>query len=131
MLLQDLVFNLLSDTNPASRMMTLVRLLPFVIGEFVEGDDEHWSCFLLLWDICCLSTAFEVTKADATQLTWLIEVYLESFTSLYAVSVIPKMHFLIHLPEQILRYMYVHCLARYLVNDAPDGCPYTLAHPLD
>lgn len=87
--------------------MTLVRLLPFVIGEFVAEDDDHWHCFLLLWDICCLSTAFEVTKADAAQLAWLVEAYLESFTSLYTVSVIPKMHFLVHLPEQMLRYVFL------------------------
>ena len=102
-----LIYNLYT-TNPASQMMTLVRLLPFVIGEFVDDDDDHWSRFLLLWDICCLSTAFEVTEADANQLAWLVEAYLECFTSLYSVPVIPKMHYLVHLPEQMLRYVHVH-----------------------
>ena len=91
-------------------MMTLVRLLHFVIGELVDDDDDHWSCFLLLWDICCLCTALEVTEADATQLAWLVETNLESFTSLYSVSVIPKMHYLVHLPQQLLRYVILYVL---------------------
>ena len=83
-------------------MMTLMRLLPFMIGEFVDKDDSHWQCFLLLWDICCVTTAFEVTAADATHLAWMVEVYLEEFRSLYDASVIPKLHYLVHLPQQIV-----------------------------
>ena len=44
----DLYLVLLSGANPASQMMTLVQLLPFVIGELVPEDDDHWHCFLLL-----------------------------------------------------------------------------------
>lgn len=87
----------------ASQMMTLVRLLPFIIGKYVETDNDHWECFLALWDICSIASAFEVTEDDATHLAWLVEVYLESFTSLYGESITPKMHYLVHLPQQIIR----------------------------
>ena len=29
----------------ASQMMTLIRLLPFMIGKFIDFDDDHWECF--------------------------------------------------------------------------------------
>ena len=83
-------------------MMTLVRLLPLMIGKFIEQDDDHWECFLKLWDICSIACAFEVVKEEAVHLIWLTEMYLEAFKSLYSTSVTPKMHYLVHLPQQIL-----------------------------
>ena len=59
-------------------MMTLIRILPFMIGSYVERDYAHWECLLILWDICSIVSAFEVTEDDATYLAWLIEIYLES-----------------------------------------------------
>ena len=84
-------------------MMTLSRLLPFMIGNYIEPDDNHWQCFLNLWDICSLVSAFEVTEDDAVTLAWLTELYLESLKSLYDVSLTPKLHYLVHLPQQIIR----------------------------
>jgi len=79
-------------------MMTLIRLLPFMIGEFVEMDNSHWNCLLQLWDICSIVCAFEVTDSDAIHLAWLIEAYLEEF---FDVPMTPKLHYLVHLPKQI------------------------------
>ena len=87
-------------------MMTLVRHLPLFIGDLVDHDDDHWECFLLLWDICSVVCSFELTTDDATHLGWLIETYLEAFTSLYGASVTPKMHYLVHLPKQILMSVF-------------------------
>ena len=84
----------------ASQIMTLIRILPFMIGSYVERDDNHWECLLILWDICCIVSAFEVTAAH---LAWLIEIYLESFTSLYEDPITPKFHYLVHLPQQMIR----------------------------
>ena len=87
----------------ASQMMTWIRLLPFMLGDFIEEEDEHWECFLLFWDICSLVCAFEVTHDDSLHLAWLVQTYLESFKDLYgSSSITPKMHHLVHLPEQIL-----------------------------
>ena len=86
----------------ASQMMTLTRLLPFFIGSYVKEDDSHWECYLLLWNICSVTSAFEVTSGDITYLAWIVEVYLETFKYLYEVPIIPKLHYLIHLPEQIM-----------------------------
>ena len=84
-------------------MMTLVTLLPFMVGNYVERSDSHWECFLQLWDICSIVCAFEVTDGDAIQLAWLMETYLEEFFTLYDVTMTPKLHYLVHLPQQILQ----------------------------
>ena len=90
----------------ASQMMTLIRLLPFMVGDLIEEEDEHWDCFLLLWDICSLVCAYEVTQNDSLHLAWLVQTYLESFKDLYGgSSITPKMHHLVHLPEQILLWV--------------------------
>ena len=83
--------------DSASQMMTLIRLLPFMIGNYVERNDKHWECFLQLCDIC--SMVCEVTTSDATHL---VEAYLEEFFILYNVLMTLKLHYLVHLPQQIL-----------------------------
>ena len=80
-------------------MMTLVHLFPFLISEYVEDNDEHWECFRLFGAICDMSCSFQVSADDPTKLAWLVQAYLEAFTTLYSpeYKVIPKMHYLIHL----------------------------------
>ena len=46
----------------ASQMITLVKLFPLTTGDLVDEEDEHWKCFLLLWDICSIVLAYEVSK---------------------------------------------------------------------
>ena len=71
-------------------MMTLVRLLPLLIGNFVNEDDDHWECFCILWAISDMVCTFEVHPDDPACLAWLVQVYLESFTRIYPdVSVTP------------------------------------------
>ena len=59
-------------------MMTLIRILPFMIGSYVERDNAHWECLLIMWDICSIVSAFEVTEDDVTHLAWLIESHLQA-----------------------------------------------------
>ena len=82
-------------------MMALTRLLPFMIGRYVEIDDRHWECFLQLWDIRSITCTFEVTHIDVVHLSWLVEAYLEKFFTLYTVSMPPKFHVSVHLANQI------------------------------
>ncbi len=86
-------------------MKTLVRYLPLAIGFSIPDEDSHWSCFLTYWEICNMALAYSVTAEDSSHLGWLVEVFLEMFTALYGdtVNLTPKMHHLVHLPEQMLR----------------------------
>ena len=85
----------------ASQMMTLIRLLPFMVGNYVERNDSHWECFLQLWGIYSMVCAFEVTTGDAAHLAWLVEANLEEFFMLYDVPMTPS-YIIVQLPQQIL-----------------------------
>lgn len=87
----------------AAQMWLLGRLLPLMVGKYVAEDDRHWICFTNLLRILTISTAFEVTEDDVSILTLLVEDYLQQFNELYPNSITPKMHYLLHLPEQVLR----------------------------
>jgi hypothetical protein len=67
----------------ASQMESIIRFLPLSIGADIPEDDRHWECLMILWDICNISLAFEVTPEDAGHMSWLAELFLESFSTLY------------------------------------------------
>lgn len=61
------------------------------ITSYYSGTSAAWCVFN------------EVTQNDSLHLAWLVQTYLESFKDLYGgSSITPKMHHLVHLPEQIL-----------------------------
>ena len=93
-----------------------------MVGNNVERNDKHWECFRQLWDICGMVCAFKVTTSDATHLAWLVEAYLEELFIVYNVPMTPKLHYLVHLPPQILRkymevYKFMTCV--YFIGLAP------------
>ena len=64
----------------ASQMITLVWVLPFMIGCHIPQGDEHWECFLLLRDICNTTSEFEVTESDVLKLAWMVETHIQNYT---------------------------------------------------
>jgi hypothetical protein len=88
----------------ASQMMIFIRIFPFLVGDAIDEDDEHWLCFRIFWAICHMVSAYEVRPEDPKIIAWLVQVYLESFTALYNASVTPKMHYMTHLPQQMLMF---------------------------
>lgn len=84
-------------------MWLLGRSLPLMVGQNVPEDDEQWACFLNLLRIVTIATAVEVTLDDVAMLSFLIEEYVLQFNSLYHDCVTPKIHYLLHLAEQIRR----------------------------
>ena len=52
-----------------------------------------------------MALSFAVTEEDAGFLAWTVEAFFESFKYFYFndASITPKMHQLVHLPEQINR----------------------------
>lgn len=74
-----------------------------MIGDHVPENDDHWMCYVDLLRIMCIATAVEITEDSIEMLTLLIENYLFQFNDLYPDSITPKMHYLLHLPNQIKR----------------------------
>lgn len=91
----------------ASQMWTLGRLLPVMIGHFIPQDDEHWIHYTQLLEIVDLIFAPTVNPETPGYLEVLIEENLEQFVILYREPVLPKMHFLIHVPRLLARYIIV------------------------
>ena len=85
----------------AIQMWCLARMLPLLIGDLSPQDESHWENFLLLLKIEIL---FAPTSRElAAYLAVLIEEYLENFSKLYTRSIIPKQHYMVHYPRQIVR----------------------------
>ena len=89
----------------ASQMWLLVRILPILLGDLIPRDDTYWKCFLKLLNICEICVSPELSIDTIAYLELLIEEHHEQFSRLYQdKSIIPKMHFMVHYPQQILKY---------------------------
>ena len=86
----------------ASQMLQLVRILPFIVGDKIPEENEHWLCFLLLRRIIDIVLCPVLTDSLCTSLKLLINEHHQKIFILYgAEAYIPKMHFMLHYPEQI------------------------------
>ena len=80
-----------------------------MIGERIQVDDDHWLNFLRLLTIIDYLLAPVVSPECVGHLTILIDEHHRTWKELYPTSnIIPKMHYLIHYPEFIERYVWIH-----------------------
>ena len=85
----------------AAQMWALAINLPLMVGDRVPPDDEKWECFLLLLDILQVCTSKVASSSLAGYLEALICAHHQGFV--HAASFIPKMHYMVHFVQQILR----------------------------
>ena len=83
-------------------MWVLATNLPLMIGDLVPLNDEPWECFLLHLDILQLCTAKKVTSGQSGYLEALIYDHHLMFTRCYGISVPPKIHYMVHFPNQMI-----------------------------
>ena len=89
--------------SSAAQMLTLIRILPALIGPKVPEGDANWSCFLLLRKMLDIIMCPLLPSGACATLKHLVIEHHTLYCSLYGCDqVIPKMHFLTHYPEQIL-----------------------------
>lgn len=89
----------------ASQMWTLGRLLPVMIGHIIPEDNAHWLHFLEVLDILDLIFSPFVRPETPGYLEVLLEQNLQAFHNLYPDnSILPKMHFLVHMPTFLARF---------------------------
>ena len=90
----------------ASQMWLLGRVLPLIIGDCIPDDDKHWLLFLRLMVIVDLLFAPSIPQDYVSYLSALISDHHHDFKRLYpSYSIIPKMHFMVHMPRLILKYI--------------------------
>lgn len=86
----------------ASQMSQLLRVLPFLVGDKIPENNEYWLCFLILRRIIDIVLCPVLSDSLCMTLKLLINEHHEKFVMLYgAGAYIPKMHFMLHYPEQI------------------------------
>lgn len=86
-----------------AQLITLGTVLPFMLNDCVDDDDERLLNFILLLQILNGFLSFEITESDVSVLKLMIEVHHVAFVKLYRPPT-PKCHFMIHFPRQILRF---------------------------
>ena len=86
----------------SSEMLLLVRKLPFILGHRIPKENEYWHCFLLLKKIIDIVLCPLMSEGSLSSLKLLIKEHHSKFVSNYgSKAFIPKMHFLVHYPDQI------------------------------
>lgn len=100
----------------ASAMLTLAYILPFILGEMVDLGNKHYRHLLSLINITisCFSPLVDV--GTESELRHLVESYYRDFLFLYPhIPPRPKMHFLLHLPDQMREFgpLRMHNVLRF------------------
>ena len=97
--------------HTASKMWCLGRLLPLIIGDLVPEGDEKWELFLQLLTIIDYVFAPKTTSEVVAYVRLLIKYHHTKFTLLYPdCSILPKMHYMVHIPSWMERYVTVGVL---------------------
>lgn len=87
----------------AEQARIFIRYLPFCIGHFVGHENQHYQLLMQLFSIVLTCFSPVVSEATVQQLADTTETHLQLFKELFpTVNVTPKMHYMIHLPKQIL-----------------------------
>lgn len=80
-------------------MMTLVHLLPLMIGDLVPEDCEVWNFFFILLKIIDIILLRTIDGNIINQLECLIEEHHIQYMRLFKDTLKPKHHFMIHYPH--------------------------------
>lgn len=85
-------------------MSLMGHILPLIIGDFVPEDDQHWELFLQLMDIVDILFSPNTSADFAAYVSTLISDHHHDFCKLYSdQSIIPKMHFMVHMPRLMIQ----------------------------
>lgn len=88
----------------AAQMWLLGRILPLLVGSMVPKDDSRWLNFLQMMEIVDILFAPFSSRDGVAYLARLISEHHHEFSNLYpSNAVIPKMHFMVHMPRLILQ----------------------------
>ena len=92
-------------SQKAVQVWCLMRLLPIFVGDLVPVGDTVWELLLVLIDVVELSLAKTISPAQAVFLRDLTKELLVLFKEQFPNQTFkPKAHFVLHYPEQILKF---------------------------
>ena len=77
--------------------------------QVVSEGDKYWQNFLLMLEITDILLSPEITIDEVGYLGTLISTHHETFVKIYPDnSFIPKLHYLVHTPRLISRYVTIN-----------------------
>ena len=92
------------NTSLASQTWALGHFLPIMVACKIPEDDEFWQHYLTTLQIANYILAPEVLPEEVAHLKVLLTEHHTTFVRLYpGASVIPKMHYLLHVPRLMLK----------------------------
>ena len=89
-------------------MWCLGRLLLLMIGADMQHHNQHWECFLLMMTIVDYVFGTVTSMEVLDYLKDFIQTHRHLFKELYASPIIPKLHYIIHIPQWIERFFGTH-----------------------
>ena len=89
----------------ASVILTLVYILPIIMSELFNDVDPYYRNFLACMKMTITAFCPYADETTAGELEQLMYSYCTEFPKLYpGVSIKPKMHYMLHLPQQLLKF---------------------------
>ena len=88
----------------ACQMWLLSIIFPLLIASHIPEGDRNWACFSIMLKILAISMCRKIQPRMIPILKSLIEDHHERFLVLYPGHMVPKFHFLVHLPDIICRF---------------------------
>ena len=85
----------------ASEKWNLLIFLPLILGDLIEGENEHWNLLLRCREIADLLLAECFPRVKLHYLSRLISWFLTALNTVAPDSLTPKCHFLLHYPALI------------------------------
>lgn len=90
--------------NTAAQMWLMARILPLIVGDLVPEGDPYWDNYITMMRITDLLFTNKLHEDGVGYLAHLIYSHHTKFKQLYPnQSVIPKMHFMVHMPRLTLQ----------------------------
>lgn len=86
----------------AAKMWMLFRMLPFMLHNIVDENDECFKVFQLLLKISSILLAPVISPETISVLQRITTDFLTNFKNVFNKQITPKMHYLIHCPRLIL-----------------------------
>ena len=97
-----------SSSNPGqgvANMWLLAQVLLIILRKFVTTDSRHWECFSSLLEIMGIVFSTRISLETIVYLRSAIKNHLLLFKTAFPdAPIIPKQHFLVHIPSQILKF---------------------------
>ena len=87
----------------AEQARVFLKNLPFILIKYISPENSHYQLLLQIVLIVQISFSPVTSNARVQELRDAIELHLKTFKELFPLkNIIPKMHYLIHIPDQIL-----------------------------